>query len=265
MQPDSIDEIVVTRSIVSSFAEDFLESLELDVAIAGAGPSGLTCARLLAGAGYKVAVFERNLHIGGGMWGGGMLLPRLVVQQQAARLLQEIGVTLTSVQDGYYVADTVQVATKCAAAALDASARIWVGMVVEDVVIDNEERVCGVVLNWGAVQKARLHVDPLAVRAKIVVDATGHDCEVLRGIERKIPGVRLDTPTGTVGGERPMNADYAETHIVEMTKEVYPGVLVTGMAANAASGMPRMGAIFGGMLLSGERAAQLARQLLQNV
>jgi len=34
------------------------------------------------------------------------------------------------------------------------------------------------------------------------------------------------------------------------------------MAANAAAGAPRMGAIFGGMFLSGQRAAQLAIEQL---
>jgi len=261
-QPNKIDEAVVTHLIVSSFAESFLESTKLDVAIAGAGASGMTCGRLLAAKGYKVAIFERNLHVGGGMWGGGMLFPKLVIQEEAAYLLEEVGVGLTPFQDRYYVAETVEAVTKCTSAALDAGARIWVGMAVEDVMIDDEERVCGVVLNWGAVQKAHLHVDPLAVRARVVIDATGHDCEVLRGIERKIPGAKLDTPTGGVVGERPMNANYAESNIVNMTKEIYPGVLVAGMAANAVAGAPRMGAIFGGMFLSGQKAAQLAEELV---
>ena len=57
-----------------------------------------------------------------------------------------------------------------------------------------------------------LHVDPLTVTAKNIVDATGHDTE---------------------------------------------GVYVAGMSANAAFGGPRMGPIFGGMLLSGRRVAEL--------
>jgi thiamine thiazole synthase len=45
--------------------------------------------------------------------------------------------------------------------------------------------------------------------------------------------------------------------VVSHTREVYPGLIVAGMAANAVAGEHRMGPIFGGMLLSGERAAEL--------
>ncbi|GAI12207.1 unnamed protein product, partial [marine sediment metagenome] len=51
----------------------------------------------------------------------------------------------------------------------------------------------------------------------------------------------------------------------ENTKEVYPGLIVAGMAANAVCGTPRMGAIFGGMLLSGKRAAEVALEILQQL
>ena len=164
--------------------------------------------------------------------------------------------------DGYYVADSVECVAKCAAAAIDAGVRIWVGMRVEDVMIDEQDRVRGVVLNWQAVEEAQMHVDPLAVSARVVIDATGHECGVLKTIERKIPGAQFDTPTGKLLGERSMNATQAEGHIVELTKEVYPGVIVAGMAASAAAGAPRMGAIFGGMFLSGQKAAQVAAEML---
>ncbi len=253
-----IDETRVTRFIVRSFAEDFVADTHLDVAVVGAGPSGITATRLLAEAGYQVAVFERSLYVGGGMWGGGMLFPRIVIQEEAAHLIKEVGVNVQVAGEGYCVADSVECVSKCAAAAIDAGARIWVGMLVEDVMIDEDARVCGVVLNWGAVQRAQMHVDPLAVSARLVIDATGHEADVLHTIQRKVAGAQFDTPTGQIVGESSMNATDAEGHIVELTKEVYPGVIVAGMAANAAAGAPRMGAIFGGMFLSGQRAAQLA-------
>ncbi len=103
---------------------------------------------------------------------------------------------------------------------------------------------------------AGLHVDPLTVTAGDVVDATGHATEVLRVIERKAD-VRLATETGKVLGERSMWAEKAETLTLENTKRICPGVYVAGMSANAAFGGPRMGPIFGGMLLSGKRVAQL--------
>jgi thiamine thiazole synthase len=59
-----------------------------------------------------------------------------------------------------------------------------------------------------------------------------------------------------------MWADHAENQTIENTREVFPGLYVAGMAANATAGGPRMGPIFGGMLLSGEKvAAELAGRL----
>ena len=54
-----------------------------------------------------------------------------------------------------------------------------------------------------------------------------------------------------------MWSDRAEALTLENTREVFPGLYVAGMAANATFGGPRMGPIFGGMLLSGKKAAEL--------
>jgi len=54
-----------------------------------------------------------------------------------------------------------------------------------------------------------------------------------------------------------MWAELGEAQILENTREVYPGLYVTGMSANATFGSYRMGPIFGGMLLSGRKVAEL--------
>jgi thiamine thiazole synthase len=81
-------------------------------------------------------------------------------------------------------------------------------------------------------------------------------------MERKVDA-RLMTPSGKVEGERSLWADRAEQTTIENTKEVFPGVLVAGMCANAVFGSYRMGPIFGGMLLSGRKAAKLISEQLE--
>jgi thiamine thiazole synthase len=98
-------------------------------------------------------------------------------------------------------------------------------------------------------------VDPIAVRSKYVIDGTGHPAEVVNVVQRKVG--RLNTPTGRIEGEKSMWAEVGEQMTVENTIEVYPGLYVTGMACNAVLGAPRMGPIFGGMLLSGRKVAEL--------
>ena len=65
-----------------------------------------------------------------------------------------------------------------------------------------------------------------------------------------------------VPGERPMCSEKGEASLVGNTKEVYPGLVVAGLAANAVYASPRMGAIFGGMFVSGKQAAKVAREVI---
>ena len=58
-------------------------------------------------------------------------------------------------------------------------------------------------------------------------------------------------------GEGPMDVEISEAGVVEKTGEVYPGVYVTGMSVCAMYNIPRMGPIFGGMLKSGKKVAEL--------
>jgi thiazole biosynthesis enzyme len=252
-----MDEVIISKAITESYLKDLLDSMEVDVAIAGAGPSGMVAGYYLAKSKAKVAIFERKLSAGGGMWGGGIMFNRIVVQSEAKAVLDELGISAKEYRRGYYVADAVEAASTLCSRCLKAGARIFNLLGVEDVMVREDDRITGLVLNWSAVSLANLHIDPLAVRARLVIDATGHDAEVCRIVARK-------TGTGIeVLGERSMWAEVGEKEIVENTRQVCPGLLVTGMAANAVFGSPRMGAVFGGMLLSGKKAAELAADLLK--
>ena len=255
-----IDDIAVTRIIFERFSREFLGALEVDVAIAGAGPAGLTAATYLAKAGKKVVLFERKLSVGGGVWGGGMTFPVIVVQKESKFILEDAGVKITDEKAGYYSADSIEATVKLCAAAIDAGVRIFNAMSVEDVLLQNK-KVNGFVINWSAVEIAGLHVDPLSIRARYCIDATGHAAEVCHIVRKKVG--RLNTPSGDLEMERSMCAEIGEKTVVENTREVYPGLFIAGMGANAVYGAPRMGPIFGGMLLSGKKAAEMILKKLK--
>lgn len=256
-----MDEVVISRAIIESYMKDFMQALEVDVAIAGAGPAGLVTAYYLAKDGIRVAVFERQLRVGGGMPGGGMMFNHIVLQEEGKRILDEFDVSAREYEKGYYVASSLEAISAICLKAIKAGAKIFNLVSVEDVMIREDDRIAGLVLNWSAVSWSKLHVDPLTVRCRVAVDATGHGAEVCGIVARKI-GPKLGTKTGDVMGEGAMWAEKGERQILENTREVCPGLVVAGMTANAVFGSPRMGAIFGGMLMSGKKAAQIAKELL---
>lgn len=252
----------ISKIIVERFLKKFIENLNQDVIIAGAGPAGLTTAYYLAKNGFRVSIFERKLSIGGGMWGGGMMFNEIVVGEDGKKILDEFGVNCEKYEEGYFTADSVEAITTICSKAMKAGVKIFNGIYVEDVMV-NESGVCGVVINWSSVDIAGLHVDPLSVRSKFVVEATGHPLEILKILEKKVDG-KLFTKTGKIMGEKSMNAELGEKTVVENTKEIFDNVYVVGMAANAAFGANRMGPIFGGMLLSGKKLADiLSKKLLE--
>ena len=250
----ALDEIIITRAIIDRYHEKLIDNLVTDVAIVGGGPSGLVAGYFLAKAGKKVVLFERKLSIGGGMWGGGMMFNEIVVQKDAIHILDAFGIRYKEYRENYYTADAIEAITTLTAKSIQAGMTIFNCVSVEDVMM-RPEGIVGLVINWSPVEMAGLHIDPLTVRSKFIVDATGHATEVVKVVVRKVPG-ELMTPSGKIEGERSMWADQAEQLTLENTREVFPGLYVAGMAANATVGGPRMGPIFGGMLLSGERVAR---------
>ncbi|MCM8757537.1 MAG: sulfide-dependent adenosine diphosphate thiazole synthase [Candidatus Omnitrophica bacterium] len=250
---EHLDEIKISKAIIKTYTDKLLKNLELEVAIVGAGPSGMTCGYYLAKEGKKVAIFERKLSVGGGMWAGGILFNQIVVQKKAKEILDELGINTSLFEKNYYVADAVEAVSTLCSKAVKAGVKIFNGLSAEDVLIRNN-RICGLVLNWSAVEMAGLHVDPISIKAKFTVDATGHAAEIVHIVEKKSK-IKLKTRTSKILGEGSMWVELAEETIVKNSKEVASGLYTCGMSSNTVFGGPRMGPIFGGMLLSGKKVA----------
>lgn len=259
---EKIDEVQVSRAILESYMADLSDYLATDVAIVGSGPAGLTAGYYLAKAGIKVAAFERKLSVGGGMWGGGAMFNKIVVQESGKEILDEFGIESQPYNDNYYVADSIESITSITLSAIRKGLKIFNLIHVEDLLLQKDE-VAGLVIQWNPVRISGIHVDPIALRSKVTVDATGHDSEVVRNLQEK-QGVQLNTETGQVMGEKPMWAAMGEKMVVEKTREVYPNLFVAGMCASAVFGTPRMGPIFGGMLASGKKVAELIESRLRH-
>jgi len=248
-----VSDLEVTRLIVQDYFHMLEDSIESDVIIVGAGPSGLVAGYTLAEQGKKVVIMEKKLSPGGGIWGGGKGFNKVVLERGVADILKEIDVRPTE-KDGYLVVPSVLLAASLIKKAVESGVILLNLFAIEDVYFNEKRELAGVVVNDTAYKMTNLHVDPLTFRSKIVMDSTGHDAVVLNCLAKR--------GLVQVKGEDGMNAQLGEEGVVDGTKEVYPGLIVTGMACSQFHGTPRMGPIFGGMLLSGRKAAQLAMEKL---
>lgn len=248
-----IREANITKAIIEHALKDLKEFSEVDVAIVGAGPSGLTAAYYLAGGGFRVMVLERRFSFGGGTGPGGNLLPKVVFQKEVLPILEEFGIRYAVTDYGLYVANPPEIIAKLATKAIDAGVSVLFGAHVQDLIYRIDPlRVSGVVWVWTPVHEGGYHVDPLFTEAKAVVDATGHGAEVVSIACKKIPELGV-----TIRGERAAYADLSEKLVSEYAGRVAPGLYVTGMAVASVYGLPRMGPIFGGMMLSGKKIAEI--------
>ena len=253
-----VGEKEVTRAIVAEFAREFDEYVESDCVIVGAGPSGLMAGRLLAAGGVKTLIVERNNYLGGGFWLGGYLMNKVTVRSPAQEALDELGIPYSEHAPGLYVADGPHACSKLIAAACDAGVKFANMTIFDDVVLREYNRVAGVVINWTPIEALPREitcVDPIALEARVVIDATGHDACVARKLEAR--GML------EVAGYGAMWVERSEDLVVEHTGEVCAGLIVAGMAVSTVYGLPRMGPTFGAMLLSGKRAAEAALEALK--
>lgn len=249
----SISDLEVSRLITRDYFGMLVDSFESDVIIAGGGPSGLVAAYTLAERGRKVVVMEKRLSPGGGIWGGGKGFNRVILETAVGDILEEIGITAVET-DGYLVVSSVLLASALIKKAVESGVILLNLFAIEDVYFNEKRELAGVVANDTAYKQISLHVDPLTFGSKVVMDSTGHEAVVCNCLAKR--GILQ------LKGEQPMNAQLGEQGVIDGTGEIYPGLIVTGMAAAQCHGTCRMGPIFGGMLLSGKKAARIAMEKL---
>jgi len=248
-------EIDISRVIIREYCSRLSEHLENDVVVVGAGPAGLAAGYYLSKSGVKTTIVEKKLSVGGGIWGGAAGYN--VVTFEDKDILDEIGVT-TKKEGDLYTADAIEFAAALAYNAKKAGAEIFNLTEAEDIVL-KDETVKGVVVNSTTARMVGLHVDPFCICSRYLIDATGHQAEIVSMLKRRKPQL--------FPGELQeyfMNVETAEAGVVEKTGEVYPGLYVAGMSVCDTFNLPRMGAIFGGMLKSGRKVAELINGKIQS-
>ena len=244
-------EIDITKAIYEEYSRKLSGHLENDVVVVGTGPAGLTAGYYLAKLGIKTTILEKRLSTGGGIWGGSAGWNVITVEYKG--ILDEIGVAAQKKGD-LYVADAVELATALGYRAKKAGAEIFNLIEVEDIILQ-EDCVKGVVVNSTSIRASGLLVDPFCIAGKYVIDATGHKAELVNMIKRK----KSDFHPGQLQ-EGFMDVERAEAGVVEKTDEIFPGLYVAGMSVCSVFNLPRMGPIFGGMLKSGKKVAELINE-----
>ena len=242
----------VTSAIVSRFAEAFKNFVDCDVIIIGGGPSGLMAGRELAKNKVRTLLIERNNYLGGGFWIGGYLMNVITVRAPAQKILDELQIPYQEHSKNLYIANGPHACSKLIASACDAGLKILNFTKFDDIVLRENNRVSGVVVNWTAVDKLPREItcaDPVALESRFVIDATGHDASVAKKLEER--GLLKTRGFGAMWVER------SEDLVVEYTSEAHPGLVVTGMSVSTVFGLPRMGPTFGAMLMSGKKAADV--------
>uniref|UniRef100_T1DFJ7 Thiazole biosynthetic enzyme n=1 Tax=Silene latifolia TaxID=37657 RepID=T1DFJ7_SILLA len=186
----------------------------------------------------------------------------MVVRKPAHLFLDELNIEYDEL-DNYVVIKHAALFTSTIMSRLLArpNVKLFNAVAVEDLIVKSG-RVSGVVTNWALVSMnhdTQSCMDPNVMEAKVVVSSCGHDGPFgATGVKRLLDiGLIKNVP-----GMSALDMNTAEDAIVRLTREVVPGMIVTGMEVAEIDGAPRMGPTFGAMMLSGQKAAHLALKAL---
>src|SRR5574338_936890 len=254
-----VREVEITRAIANEFHDVLINYADSDVIIIGAGPAGLTAGRELALMGFKTLIIEQNNYLGGGYWLGGYMMNPVTVRAPAQKIWDELGIPYKKAAEGLYITAGPHAVSKLIAATCDAGVK-FLNLTKFDDLILKYGRVSGLVVNWmpvSALPRNITCVDPVALEAKMVIDASGHDSvAVKRLVDRKLVEWK---------GMDPMWIDDGENRVVYKTGELFPGLVISGMSVTENYGLARMGPTYGSMLLSGKKAAEVTAAKLKEL
>ncbi|XP_059441031.1 thiamine thiazole synthase, chloroplastic [Corylus avellana] len=260
---DPIKESIVSREMTRRYMMDMITYADTDVVVVGAGSAGLSCAyELSKNPSVQIAIIEQSVSPGGGAWLGGQLFSAMVVRKPAHLFLDELGIEYDE-QDNYVVIKHAALFTSTIMSKLLArpNVKLFNAVAAEDLIVKGG-RVGGVVTNWALVSMnhdTQSCMDPNVMEAKVVVSSCGHDGPFgATGVKR----LRSIGMIDTVPGMKALDMNVAEDAIVRLTREIVPGMIVTGMEVAEIDGAPRMGPTFGAMMISGQKAAHLALKAL---
>jgi thiamine thiazole synthase len=245
------------------YMTDLITHADTDVVIVGAGSAGLSCAyELSKDPSVSVAIVEQSVSPGGGAWLGGQLFSAMVVRKPAHVFLDELDIAYDEMED-YVVIKHAALFTSTVMSRVLArpNVKLFNAVAVEDLIVKGG-RVGGVVTNWALVSMnhdTQSCMDPNVMEAKVVVSSCGHDGPFGATGVKRLQDIGM---IQAVPGMKALDMNTAEDEIVRLTREVVPGMIVTGMEVAEIDGAPRMGPTFGAMMISGQKAAHLALKAL---
>ncbi|KNA03940.1 hypothetical protein SOVF_204400 [Spinacia oleracea] len=260
---DPIRESIVAREMTRRYMTDMITYADTDVVVIGAGSAGLSCAyELSKNPNINIALIEQSVSPGGGAWLGGQLFSAMIVRKPAHHFLDELEIDYDELEN-YVVIKHAALFTSTIMSKLLArpNVKLFNAVAAEDLIVKGG-RVAGVVTNWALVSmnhNTQSCMDPNVMEAKVVVSSCGHDGPFGATGVKRLQDIGM---IKTVPGMSALDMNLAEDAIVRLTREVVPGMIVTGMEVAEIDGAPRMGPTFGAMMISGQKAAHLALRAL---